>query len=74
MQPFPHHSDATQNLIEISQLALEIFKFNFKSVEDDGGPLVYYKLTLWAFGSDELVTNYKQLSNQSYMIIWIMDV
>ena len=39
-------------------MALEIFKF--ESVDDDGrrrtddGPLVYYKLTLWAFGSGEL--------------------
>ena len=43
----------------IGQLASEIFKF--KSVDDDDnggrmddGPSVYYKLTLWAFGSGEL--------------------
>ena len=34
-------------------MASEIFKF--ESVEDDG-PLLYYKLTLWAFGSGELKT------------------
>ena len=33
-------------------MASEIFKF--ESVADDDGPLVYYKLTLWAFGSGEL--------------------
>ena len=49
MQPFPHPSDATHKIW--SRLATEIFKF--ESVEDDG-PLVYYKLTLWAFGSGEL--------------------
>ena len=32
-------------------MASEIFKF--ESV-DDNGPLVYYKLILWAFGSGEL--------------------
>ena len=53
----------TYNLIKIGQLASEIFKF--ESVDDDGrrrrtttddGPLVYYKLTLWAWalGSGEL--------------------
>ena len=55
----------TYNLIKIGQLTSEIFKF--ESVDDDGrrrttdddgrtddGPLVYYKLTLWAFGSGEL--------------------
>ena len=34
MQPFPHPSDATQNLIKIGQLASEIFKFEI--VDDDG--------------------------------------
>ena len=50
----------TYNLIKIGQLASEIFKFES---EDDGrrrtttddGPLVYYKLTLWTFGSGELI-------------------
>ena len=58
----------TYNLIKIGQLTSEIFKF--ESVDDDGrrrttdddgrtddGPLVYYKLTLWAFGSGELKSN-----------------
>ena len=50
MQSFPH-------LIKTGQLASEIFKF--ESVDDghrrtDDGPLVYYKLTLRAFGSGEL--------------------
>ena len=48
----------TYNLIKFGPLASEIFKF--ESVDDgrrrrtDDGPLVYYKLTLWAFGSGEL--------------------
>ena len=46
----------TENLIKIGQLASEIFKF--ESTDDgqrrtDDGPLVYYKLTLWTFGSGE---------------------
>ena len=46
MQPYLHPSDATQNLIKISQLASEILKF--ESVDEGrttDGPLVYYKLT-----------------------------
>ena len=41
-------------------MASEIFKFESVDDDDDGrrqthdGPLVYYKLTLWAFGSGEL--------------------
>ena len=50
MQPFPHPWCYTYNLIKIGQLASEVFKF--ESV--DNGPLVYYKLTLWAFGLGEL--------------------
>ena len=43
--------------IKCGQLASEIFKF--ECVDDgrrrtDDGPLVYYKLTVWAFGSGEL--------------------
>ena len=44
----------------IGQMASEIFKFESVDEDDDGrrrkddGPLVYYKLTLWAFGSGEL--------------------
>ena len=59
MQLFPHPWCYSYNLIKIGQLASEIFKF--ESVDDgrrrtttDDGPLVYYKLTLWAFGKDEL--------------------
>ena len=49
-------------------MASEIFKF--ESVDNDGrrrrtddGPLVYYKLTLWAFGSGELIkSDFKEIS------------
>ena len=60
MQPFPNPSDATNKIWSI--LASEIFKFESVDNDDgdgrrtDDGPLVYYKLTLWAFGSGELKT------------------
>ena len=53
--------------IKIGQLASEIFMF--ESVDgrtDDGGPLVYYKLTLWAFRSGELINQ----NNNSKIISW----
>ena len=48
-------------------MASEIFKFESVDDDDDGrrrrrtddGPLVYYKLTLWAFGSGELIIGYE---------------
>ena len=50
----------------IGQLASEIFKF--ESVDGrrwtDGGPLVYYKFTLWAFGSGKLKM-FKLKTNQA---------
>ena len=49
MLPFLH----LKYLNRIGQLASEIF--NIESVDNDNGPLVYYKLTLWAFGSGELI-------------------
>ena len=65
MQPFPHPS-YIWNLIKIGHLASEIFKF--ESVDDDG-PLVYYKLTLWAFGSSELKFYVYDLKS----IYWVED-
>ena len=56
---FPHPQWCyTENLIKTGQLASEIFKF--ESVDD--GPLVYYKLTLWAKGSAELKIKRASLS------------
>ena len=52
MQPFPHPSDATHEIW--SRLANWLQRYSFESVDDDDGPLVYYKLTLWAFDSGEL--------------------
>ena len=55
MQPFPHPSDATYNIW--SRLAKWLQRYSSLKVwttDDDDGPLVYYKLTLWAFGSGEL--------------------
>ena len=60
MQPFPHSSDATHKIW--SRLASWLQRYTgFESVDEDGrgqtddGPLLYYKLTLWAFGSGELI-------------------
>ena len=55
MQPFPHPSDATHTIW--SRLANWLQRYSSLKVwttTDDDGPLVYYKLTLWAFGSGEL--------------------
>ena len=60
MQPFPHPSDATP--IIWSRLANWLQRYSslkvWTTTDDDGRtddvPLVYYKLTLWAFGSGEL--------------------
>ena len=56
MQPFPHPSDATHKIW--SKLANWSQRYSslkvWTTTDDDDGPLVYYKLTLWAFGSGEL--------------------
>ena len=62
MQPFPHPSDTTHKIW--SRLANWLQRYSSLKVwttDDDGRrrrtddrPLVYYKLTLWAFGSGEL--------------------
>ena len=54
MQPFPHPSDATHKIW--SRLANWLQRYSILKVWTitDDGPLVYYKLTLWAFGSGEL--------------------
>ena len=56
MQPFCHPSDTTHKI----QLRLADWLQRYSSLkvwttmDDDDWPLVYYKLTLWAFGSGEL--------------------
>ena len=62
MQPFPHPSDATYKIW--SRLANWLQRYSSLKVwmtttdhgrrRTDDGPLVYYKLTLWAFASGEL--------------------
>ena len=60
MQPFPHLSDATHQIW--SRLTNRLQRYSslkvWTTTDDDGrmddGPLVYYKLTWWAFGSGEL--------------------
>ena len=53
MQPFPHPSDATHKMW--SRLANWLQRYSSLKVWTTGdGPLVYYKLTLWSFGSGEL--------------------
>ena len=63
MQPFPHSSDATHKIW--SGLTSWLQRYTslkvWTTTTDDGrrrtddGPLLYYKLTLWAFGSGELI-------------------
>ena len=70
-QPFPHPSDATHKIW--SRLANWLQRYSslkvWTTTDDDGrrrtddGPLVYYKLTLWAFGSGELKKLRYLLSN-----------
>ena len=54
-------------------MASEIFKFESVDDDDDGrrrtddGPLVYYKLTLRAFGSGELKTKENFLCDIGYL-------
>ena len=59
MQPFPYPSDATHKIW--SRLANWLQRYSslkvWTTTDDDDGPLVYYKLTLWAFGSGELKTD-----------------
>ena len=56
---------------QIGQLASEIFKFESMDDGRDSGPLAYYKLTLWAFGSCELIkydlTSYTEKNQISSM-------
>ena len=64
MQPLPHSSDATNKIW--SRLASWLQRYTglkvWTTTTDDGQrrtddrPLLYYKLTLWAFGSGELKT------------------
>ena len=37
---------------------IQVWKCGRRRTTTDGGPLVYYKLTLWAFGSGELIIAY----------------
>ena len=55
MQPFPQPSDATHKIDQdwpTGFRAIQVWKCGWQRTDD--GPLVYYKLTLWAFGSGEL--------------------
>ena len=75
MQPFPHPSDATHKIW--SRLANRLQRYSSLKVwtteDDDGrrqtddGPLVYYKLTLWAFGSGELKPTQNQITAENWL-------
>ena len=60
MQPFPHPSDATHRIWSIlanlpqRYSSLKVWTRTTMMTMDDR-PLVYYKLTLWAFSSGELM-------------------
>ena len=58
MQPFPHPNDVHIKFDQdwpASFRDIQVWKCGRRQTDD--GPLVYYKLTLWAFGSGELKTN-----------------
>ena len=69
MQPFPYPSDATHKIW--SRLANWLQRYSslkvWTTTDNDGGPLVYYKLTLSAFGSGELI----KLNKQNFDVIQI---
>ena len=53
MQPFPHPKDATDKIwLQLANWSWGYFCS--KEWTTDEGALLYYKLTLWAFGSGEL--------------------
>ena len=75
MQPFPHPSDATHKIW--SRLAnwlqwyssLKVWTTTDDRQRTDYGQLVYYKLTLWAFGSGELIKGQRleEVENFKYL-------
>ena len=77
MQPFPHPNHATHEIW--SRLAHWLQRYLRLKVwtttdDDDGrrtddGPLVYYKLILWAFGSGEL-TKIREKNAPCFKGIW----
>ena len=77
MQPFPHPSDATHKIW--SRLANWLQRYSslkvWTTTTNDDLPLVYYKLTLWAFGSGELKTEViKHLSQHLYSKFSVCDL
>ena len=72
MQPFPYPSDATHKIW--SRLANWLQRFSslkvWTTTDDDDGRLVYYKLTLWAFGSGEL----KRQKTYMYLYLLILEL
>ena len=57
MQPFPHPKDATDKIwLKLVNWSWRYFCSKVWTTTDDGA-LLYYKLTLWAFGSGELKQN-----------------
>ena len=74
MQPFPHPSDATHKIW--SRLANWLQRYSSLKVWTSmdgrrtiGIPLVYYKLTLWAFGSGELI----KIENFTCNALWVIN-
>ena len=59
-EPSPYPNDATRKIDPDWPTAfrgIQVWKCGGRRTDD--GPLVYYKLTLWAFGSSELRSNKK---------------
>ena len=60
MAAFPPPSDATHKMWSRFTTWLQRYSsLNVWTTTDDDEPLVYYKLTMWAFGSGELKINLK---------------
>ena len=81
MQPFPDPSDATHKMwARLANWPQRYSSFKvWTTTDDDGlrrtddGPLVYYKLNLWAFGSGELINskpNNNLLKDFQFIIIY----
>ena len=69
-QPFPHPTNATHKIWSRSANWPQIYSSSIGwTTTTDGGPLVYYKFTLWAFGSAQLKIYQRELIIMAIIII-----
>ena len=67
-QPIPHLSDATHKIWIWLAYLLQRYSSLKVLTTDDNGPIVYYKVTLWAFGSGEIKSRSSNLPIIPYML------